>query len=41
MEPWYGVADETGSNHDLTEKPGIMKLAAGGEFKCRYSLSFG
>lgn len=38
LEPWYGIADKENSTGRLTEKDGILQLAAGAEFSCSFSI---
>ncbi|MDO9000530.1 aldose 1-epimerase family protein [Sediminibacterium sp.] len=40
LEPWHGITDSEFSNKNLSEKEGIIKLAANTEFSCNYSLVF-
>lgn len=41
LEPWYGLADGVGSNHDFKSKVGIQKLELGQEFACAYTIKIG
>jgi galactose mutarotase-like enzyme len=38
IEPWFGVADEEGSNQKLEEKKGIITLEKNEKFSCFYSI---
>lgn len=38
IEPWYGIAEATDFKGDLTQKAGILKLAAGNMFKSEYQI---
>lgn len=39
IEPWLGIADVEGTNQNLKNKEGIIKLAAENEFKADYTIS--
>jgi galactose mutarotase-like enzyme len=39
IEPWYGIASTRDANPDFREKEGIMGLAPGKTFQCRYKIS--
>ncbi len=41
LEPWYGLADYTFHNGDLTRKHGIRRLEPGAVFEAAYRLTFG
>jgi galactose mutarotase-like enzyme len=38
VEPWFGLPDSLGSTGELSEKEGILRLAAGEAFTCTYRL---
>ena len=38
IEPWFGVADEIGTNQKFEEKTGILKLKKDGIFEASYSI---
>lgn len=40
IEPWYGHADTVGGPYELSEKRGILSLAAGATFNTQYSIRF-
>jgi galactose mutarotase-like enzyme len=40
LEPWFGIADHTAHDGELTRKEGIMPLEPGLNFCCEYSLAF-
>ncbi|MBO4733497.1 MAG: aldose 1-epimerase family protein [Clostridia bacterium] len=39
IEPWNGIPDRVGSSFDITEKEGITKLGAYGEFKHTHTVT--
>lgn len=39
IEPWYGYADPEQPYGDITNKPGILKLAAGKTFTCTHKIT--
>jgi galactose mutarotase-like enzyme len=39
IEPWYGYADPEQPYGDITNKPGILQLAAGESFSCTHRVS--
>ena len=39
IEPWHGVADPAGFAGDFSDKPGIVRVPPGGEFRTVMSLS--
>ncbi len=41
IEPWLGIADAEGFAGDISEKKGIIKLAAGEAFDCAYDIEIG
>lgn len=38
LEPWYGRADDTGTDGDWTKKPGIVKLEGGATWSAHYEV---
>ena len=38
IEPWNGMADETGLNIDFSEKHGVISLDSGNKFECFYTV---
>lgn len=40
LEPWYGIADAENSSGELSQKEGILRLEAGQQFSCRFSIRF-
>ncbi len=40
LEPWYGITDDAQSNQILDEKAGVIRLEAGQEFTCSFSMEF-
>jgi galactose mutarotase-like enzyme len=38
LEPWHGIASRVGDSGELTEKEGIIRLAAGADFSCSYTI---
>jgi galactose mutarotase-like enzyme len=38
LEPWHGIASRVGDSGELTEKEGILRLAAGNDFSCSYTI---
>jgi galactose mutarotase-like enzyme len=38
IEPWYGLPDGPEATGELAEKEGILRLQAGGDFRCTYRL---
>lgn len=40
IEPWYGLPDETTTNHQLTQKKGILRLGAKDTFTTEVEISF-
>lgn len=38
IEPWHGHVDPAGKDGILMNKPGIIRLAPGGIFKCSYTI---
>ncbi len=40
IEPWFGLADSSDFDGDLSEKEGIESLESGKSFQCKYSLGF-
>lgn len=38
LEPWQGIASRVGDSGELTEKEGILRLAAGERFTCSYTV---
>ena len=38
VEPWYGMADFSTHNKDLTQKKGIQRIGSNGEFNCSYKI---
>ena len=41
LEPWFGVADDTNTTGQLTQKDGILKLKPEGEFDCSFTITIG
>jgi len=39
LEPWYGIADSIGHNHNLDEKEGISSLKPSGIFETSFSIT--
>ncbi|SFC59246.1 Galactose mutarotase [Flexibacter flexilis DSM 6793] len=39
LEPWLGIADNVNASGELTEKDGILSLAAGGDHASIYTIS--
>lgn len=40
LEPWHGIASNVGDTGELTQKEGIIRLAAKQEFNCSYLVRF-
>lgn len=38
LEPWHGIASRVGDSGELTQKEGILKLAASESFSCAYTI---
>ncbi|MEI6285823.1 MAG: aldose 1-epimerase family protein [Bacillota bacterium] len=38
IEPWYGLADNVNHDGSLDNKEGIIRLAPGGQFACRFII---
>ena len=38
IEPWFGHADPVGQPGELSEKPAVIELEPGQNFKCRYGI---
>lgn len=38
IEPWFGLADSSRHDGDLTKKEGIQKLSPGDVFRCEYGI---
>lgn len=38
LEPWHGIASSVGDKGELTQKEGIIKLAAHATFNCAYTI---
>ena len=38
IEPWYGMPDPDNTNHQWTEKPGLVSLLPGKSFSCNQSI---
>jgi galactose mutarotase-like enzyme len=38
LEPWHGIASRVGDSGELTEKEGVIRLAAGDDFSCSYTI---
>jgi galactose mutarotase-like enzyme len=38
LEPWHGIASRVGDSGELTEKEGVLRLAAGDDFSCSYTI---
>ena len=39
IEPWHGHADPAGFTGDFHDKPGIITIAAGEEWRCRMDVT--
>ncbi|OQY32498.1 MAG: hypothetical protein B6241_10910 [Spirochaetaceae bacterium 4572_59] len=39
LEPWYGIDSTEGDSSDFGKKEGLVRLAAGAEFNCYYTLT--
>ncbi|MFT4737019.1 MAG: galactose mutarotase-like enzyme [Cyclobacteriaceae bacterium] len=38
LEPWYGIADRTDTDQNLSSKEGMQQLAIKGKFNCSFSV---
>lgn len=41
FEPWFGIADQVGTDQELTTKLGIQRLAGKESWACTYSITVG